>query len=180
MSQRLFIALWPDAALRRQLIEVTSDAVDVCGGRPVPPENYHVTLSFLGEQPAAGLEALIAGLDQVRVPSFTLTLNHFDCWPELGVFWFGPDDWPDTCRLLVTRIDRVLDALDIRTDKQELKPHITLARKVRVLPELSAPASVDWCVQDFVLVASNVTKHGSEYSIIKRFGGGSRHDPNLD
>jgi len=180
LSQRLFIALWPDAALRRQLIEVTGDAADLCGGRAVPPENYHVTLSFLGDQPAVAVEALSAALDRVQVPAFTLTLNHYDCWPEPGIFWFGPDDWPDTCRLLVTRIDRVLDALDIRVDKKELKPHITLARKVTVLPELPAPAAVDWPVHDFVLVASTVTQQGSEYSIIRRFGGGSRHDPNQD
>lgn len=185
MKQRLFIALWPDDGLRSQLVRATHAAVERCGGRPVPARNYHITLAFLGEQPVELVAELTGLLEQIPMPAFSLQLDRYDCWQKPGIFWFGPADWPDSCRLLVTRIDRVLDALgqhysSLRMRSHDFKPHMTLARKVAALPELDDPVPVEWQVRDFVLVASAVTERGSDYSIIRTFAGGSRHDPKQD
>lgn len=47
-TRRLFFALWPHHALQTALAAITRDVVLASGGRPVPPENFHVTLVFLG------------------------------------------------------------------------------------------------------------------------------------
>jgi len=50
-TRRLFFALWPDEATREQLAHITRKAVRGSGGRPIPVENLHSTLVFLGSVP---------------------------------------------------------------------------------------------------------------------------------
>lgn len=52
-SARLFFALWPNATIRRRLA-----AHCPRHGRPVPPQNWHVTLVFLGTLAPAAWTAL--------------------------------------------------------------------------------------------------------------------------
>lgn len=46
--RRLFFALWPDSEMQAALAEVTRRWVAGIGGKPIPPENFHFTLAFLG------------------------------------------------------------------------------------------------------------------------------------
>src|SRR5437667_76833 len=48
---RLFYALWPDAATRAALTRLQL----AVRGRNMRPENFHLTLAFLGEQPIRSL-----------------------------------------------------------------------------------------------------------------------------
>ena len=54
---RVFFALWPDDATRAAISRATREAVRLSGGRPIAKERLHVTVAFLGELTAAGLEA---------------------------------------------------------------------------------------------------------------------------
>jgi 2'-5' RNA ligase len=56
----LFFALWPDHALQQSLAETTQTVVLAAGGRPVPPENFHLTLAFLGSVPDARISEVAA------------------------------------------------------------------------------------------------------------------------
>src|SRR5579859_6565187 len=62
-TRRLFFALWPNEALRAAFAHSVHGAAKACGGRPVPADNLHVTLAFLGSVPQRQLSELqsIAG-----------------------------------------------------------------------------------------------------------------------
>ena len=66
---RLFVALDLPAALRQRLSFM---AGGLPGARWVSPENYHVTLRFIGELPGWRAEEVDAALAAVRAPGFTL------------------------------------------------------------------------------------------------------------
>jgi 2'-5' RNA ligase len=53
--------------------------------------------------------------------------------------------------------------------RQEFRPHVTLARDVPRMRSIETIRPIEWRVDDFVLVESNMTKTGSEYSVLERW-----------
>ncbi|MGH8519928.1 MAG: 2'-5' RNA ligase family protein, partial [Gammaproteobacteria bacterium] len=63
-TQRLFFALWPSEEARSSLAEVTA-SLHVRRAKPVPAENLHITLLFLGSvtaQTRTCAEAIAEGI----------------------------------------------------------------------------------------------------------------------
>lgn len=180
-TRRLFFALWPTDEIRAALIDAARPALRACAGRPVPPRHYHVTLAFLGNSnaPVERFDRLAEGVS-VTPPGFELVFDRFGHWQGPRVLWIGPHRCPAGLTGLVAQIRAELDGLGISYDRRDFRAHMTLARKVTVLPELEAPVPVHWPVSAFVLVESVATPKGSVYKIVRRFQGGSRHDPYRD
>jgi 2'-5' RNA ligase len=88
-AARLFFAIWPDQAVREQIIAATKSAVDAASGRPIPPENYHITLAFLGSVSAPYLAAVRRAGRVLGFPTFTLTLARTGYWPRSRIAWLG-------------------------------------------------------------------------------------------
>ncbi len=91
--------------------------------------------------------------------------------PCEGVSAQAPVRCPAGLTGLVAQIRAELDELGISYDRRDFRPHLTLARKVTVLPELQAPVPVHWPVSAFVLVASTATPKGSVYEVVRQFQG---------
>jgi RNA 2',3'-cyclic 3'-phosphodiesterase len=101
-------------------------------GRPVPPENWHLTLHFLGDLPAVERDRLVRALDGVRPGApFPLRLEGFGAFPRPSrarVLWLGAGEGRE--RLIDLR-RRVLDAVraaGLEGDAKPYTPHLTLAR----------------------------------------------------
>ena len=75
-SQRLFFALLPDEVVRKQLRRLQKD-LSQAGGRPVPAENLHLTLLFLGDVPTEKIEAVRDTAADVAGCRFDLVLDAF-------------------------------------------------------------------------------------------------------
>ena len=68
---RLFVALDLPSSLRTRLSWM---AGGLPGARWVPPENYHITLRFIGELPGWRAEEVDHALAGLRAPGFELQL----------------------------------------------------------------------------------------------------------
>ena len=88
-------------------------------GRPVPRENLHLTLLYLGEQPVSDLESLAADLDRVRQGPVPIKLTGFD------VFGAGKDS-----RLLVATVapDPALTELQARVVRTARSAGVAITR----------------------------------------------------
>lgn len=168
VTRRLFFALWPDEETRAELGAVSRSALRACKSRAVPAQNYHLTLAFLGDQSGQQVDRL-ATLASVAVPEFELLLDHFGHWHGSRVLWLGLHECPTGLAALVAQIRTELDGLGISYDRRDFRPHLTLARKVTAIPELEAPAPVQWRVSTYALVESVVTPAGSVYEVIKQY-----------
>lgn len=168
-SQRLFFSLWPSDEVRQQIVAAGAPAVRAAGGKAIPPENYHLTLAFLGNVPGDAVAELIFAARRVRFPSFTLQLDRTGYWPRSRVAWLSPSASPAALEKLAADLWSELQPLGFVPDENSFTPHVSLVRKVPGglggLPE----SPVVWPVSDFVLVKSETQPAGSVYSLLEHF-----------
>jgi len=123
---RAFVAIaLPDDIVRA--LALTQSGIPV--GRPVPPENFHVTLAFLGEHPAPVVEDVHLALDAIRLPGFSLSFAGVGLFggDRPRVLYAGIEPEPILTRLR----EKVLQAArsaGVRLDRERYSPHVTLAR----------------------------------------------------
>lgn len=164
--QRLFFALWPDASLRHTLYKVTRPAIRASGGKPVPAENFHITLAFLGQLDAEAASRAEAAAAAASGERFELILDRIGFWPDTHVVWFGPSKIPAAGTGFAAALRRELRARGIEVDIRPFMPHLSLARKLAKPGDFGAPRVVHWPVREFVLVHSITGRRASEYHVI--------------
>ncbi|MEO6319080.1 MAG: RNA 2',3'-cyclic phosphodiesterase [Polaromonas sp.] len=147
-TARLFLALWPDDALRRALLWRRDAWLWPVSTVLVPPENFHLTLHFLGNVPISRLPELTELAPGLGVPCepFALSLGHAELWPH-GIAVLKPDepDEPDAVPPPLAQLHEALQLaltrLALPTENRAYRPHITLARHAQAaVPPTRGPA----------------------------------------
>jgi RNA 2',3'-cyclic 3'-phosphodiesterase len=166
MCRRLFFALWPDEATRMAVHRSTRALVRHSGGRPVPPENYHLTLAFLGNVPEEQCDVVRAAANACPLQPLTLRLDTPGYFPGARVLWIGPRETPEALAQLAAGLSRAMLALGLHPETQAFNAHLTLARKVALAPGLPVLRGIDWPVSGFALVESRTTPGGVRYEVL--------------
>ena len=163
---RLFFALRPDAALRRALLRYRR-ALDCGPCRPVPEEQLHLTLSYLGEVDERRRRALLALPFAGTAPPFSLCLDTPGWWARSRVAWLAPapDKIPAALSALVACIEDAAPAVPPRCSShprpRTFRPHLTLARRVRAAPRRPPPVALRWEIRAFSLMQSDIAPPGA-------------------
>jgi len=163
---RLFFALWPDPATRAAIAALARDVGRETGGRAVAPDNVHLTLAFLGEQPAEIVPKLCASAAAVEFSAFRLVSDEVDCWRKTGIAWLGASEMPAELVALQGSLARTLAAMGIALEARAFAPHLTLARRIATPVRRRLPERVVWNVTSFALVASELDRSGSRYRVV--------------
>jgi 2'-5' RNA ligase len=167
-TARVFFALWPDAAVRRELARRGERMHRLLGGKPTRAESIHMTLLFLGDVPAARVELLQRIGGRIAFEPFALEVDQASCWKHNKVAWVGPSQMPPALPRLVADLESSLGSEGFAFDRRPFAAHITLVRKAHCVP-LPALSPVAWPVAEFVLVRSELDSEGSRYSVIGRW-----------
>lgn len=124
---RLFVAISLPDQVRWQLRLL-------CGGLPttkwVPPENFHITLRFLGELDGRELDYVDAALAGIRAPTFKLQLaevGHFASGGRVKSVWAGVAKEPALMHLH-DKVESAVVRAGLPPEGQNYRPHVTLAR----------------------------------------------------
>jgi 2'-5' RNA ligase len=127
-SKRLFVGLELPASCKMTLLSLDPH---LSGLRWLPEEQFHLTLSFLGNVDAPAEDQLREALQKVRVPSFFLPIygvGVFDVRGQPSVVWAGVGKGHPHLFLLHRRIqDAVLQA-GLEPDLKPFHPHVTIGR----------------------------------------------------
>jgi 2'-5' RNA ligase len=122
---RFFVALSLPENVRWQLRLL-------CGGLPgarwVPPENFHITLRFLGEVDGRDMDYVDAALANIRAPGFLLRLagvGHFASGNRVKAVWAGVEKEPALLHLH-DKIESAVVRAGLPPDGQKYTPHVTL------------------------------------------------------
>jgi 2'-5' RNA ligase len=162
-SQRVFFALWPDASLRTTLAELAREVARQSRGRPTEPNRIHLTLAFLGDQPATRVEALRRLGGGIRAHAFTLPLDALGGFPRSGIAWLGASAPQPDLEALQGELATALRTEGFAVDERPYAPHLTLARQVASRIERRLPEPLGWSVTSFFLVASELGRSGPTY-----------------
>ncbi|MDE2195972.1 MAG: RNA 2',3'-cyclic phosphodiesterase [Gammaproteobacteria bacterium] len=166
VTERLFFALWPDAAVRQVIYKETRQTVRASGGKPVPPENFHITLAFLGSVDTAVADAAREAAAGIHGQGFHLSLDRLGFWHEPRVVWLGASDVPPAGRRLAASLLDALHTCGLTPDPKPFLPHVTLVRKVSRPGDPGPAPVIHWPVEAFVLVRSITRAQGSEYRLL--------------
>jgi 2'-5' RNA ligase len=160
----VFFALTPPPAVQIELADAQERLAAVA--RRVPPENFHLTLAFLGEQPddrVALARDLVNGLE---LPPLTLRLCRPGWFSGAGVGWLGPLNSPAPLLCFQAALSERLRRAGFKLDGRPWEPHVTLYRGLRKpLGNITLEAIV-WPVRSFVLMRSESIESGVRYAAI--------------
>lgn len=151
-TRRLFFAYWPDEKIRRAIVE-RRQLLGKLSRRRVPDHNLHLTLLFLGNQPAERVDDILALADSISAPRTTLALDRFGWFPRARVAWLGGSASARSSGL-VADLATGLNEQGLKFDHRPFHPHITLFRQVAKRPDFPEPPSLDWSPVDFALIES--------------------------
>lgn len=169
---RLFTALEVPATLAMRLSLLKGG---LPGARWIDPENYHVTLRFIGDIDGRTADEIAHALDRVYKPPFRLTLSGLDCFssgrtPHSLLARIEPT--PALVELQ-SEHERILQRLGLPAEPRRYVPHITIAR----LRGASAADVAHWLamhgdfrgeafdVDRFVLYSSRSSVGGGPYLV---------------
>ena len=125
---RLFVALDLPWELRQLLSLMAGGGIP--GARWVSPENYHLTLRFIGETQAPKAEDIDLALSAIRAREFSLTLagvGSFAKGGRVNSLWVGVERNPVLDHLR-TKIETALQRVGVDPERRRFTPHVTLAR----------------------------------------------------
>jgi 2'-5' RNA ligase len=163
--QRLFFALWPDAAVRAGLAE-SSRALLGKRVRRVPEANLHITLAFAGPVTAAVRQCLEQQAAGIRAAPFELTLEHVGHWARPRILWAGPLHTPPELWSLVGGLNSTFEVCGLARETRPWQAHVTLARKISRAPATRAIEPIHWSISDFCLVESANGPQGASYRVL--------------
>ncbi|WP_095149189.1 RNA 2',3'-cyclic phosphodiesterase [Pseudomonas sp. Irchel s3a18] len=155
--KRLFFAL-PCALAQRRAIAQWRSALGQSLGRPVPAENFHLTLMFLGAVPVRQIPAICSAAAAVRPPGEPLrvALDRLDVWRRAGILLLAPEQASRPLLELVYALQQAMLPLGLEDAPREFRPHLTLMRDYRAsVPESATAPDFQLSARHFVLFESH-------------------------
>jgi 2'-5' RNA ligase len=132
--QRLFIAVPINEQWRKLLSEQrTLLQSKLSFQKWTHPDDYHITLKFLGDTSAAQLQQILKILTNVAKTTIPFELTEKD-WGTFGpqtapnILWAGVGGDLDSLNILQKKVDQ-LDNLGFPAEKRIFHPHLTIARR---------------------------------------------------
>ena len=166
---RLFVAVYPPPDVARALLDALS-GLEVPPYRLVPQEQVHLTLHFVGDQPAAKLESTIESVKRAGTGlcGFDLKPDRLISLPTRGRARLiaAETDGPPPLLEVKRRLARSLSQAPRVDPGDRFLPHLTLCR-------FGSPASIPlveevitvapFPVTEIVLMKSNLTPSGAQH-----------------
>lgn len=168
---RLFVALELPDDLKGRLAAL---AGGMPGVRWVRPENYHLTLRFIGEVPNHTAEELDQALAHIRAKPFAITLSGLGTFEKAGrvqSLHVVAERSPGL-QHLQAKIETALQRAGLPPERKKFAPHVTLARMdgapmaklVSFLQTHNLFRSEPVMVERFVLFSSRLGKEQAVYT----------------
>ncbi|WKZ82732.1 MAG: RNA 2',3'-cyclic phosphodiesterase [Acidimicrobiia bacterium] len=175
---RIFVAVSLDGETRHALAHALSAGVASIPGKIVPPENWHLTLRFLGDVEEVACDRLLGCLSESDLGgAFTLRWEGLGAFPRpdrATVLWVGVGAGLDRLEALEDATDAAIDRAGFPAEERPFNPHLTLSR-IRPPQDLtailaSAPGvSIPMAVDRIGVFRSRLGEGAPRYRLLEEF-----------
>ncbi|MEL0105677.1 MAG: RNA 2',3'-cyclic phosphodiesterase [Rhodospirillaceae bacterium] len=174
---RLFIGLALPENIRSTLSAVQSG---LPGAKWVKPENFHMTLRFIGDTERRVAEDIDSSLSDIRVPAFDMKLSGLGCFETKGrvrSLWVQVLK-SEPLKRLHEKIESAVVRTGFEPERRKFKPHITLARfkggassdRIGMFMETHNGIQIEsFTVNQFTLFRSHLGGEGSVYEPLAEY-----------
>ena len=129
MAERLFIGVPLTEDVRRAIEKSLPGSLP---GKPVPPENWHFTLRFLGSTEPDVRDRIIERLESAACGgSFRIRFNELGAFPSsrrARILWIGIDEGAERMIQLAAIAEGVARSVGFAAETKPFRPHLTLSR----------------------------------------------------
>ena len=180
-EKRVFIGI-PIGCKIKSILPIVKSAVNCNPNciKWIPPENIHLTLSFLGNIRVKDIPPLIESLEKkITSNDFQLTITGTGVFPSSKspkVLWLGISKGIVELTLLQSQVEKSVREFKDNYENNTFTPHISIARikngsrKIDVLPFLNSvyfPIGLD--VNSISMYESKLLPEGAQYTVINTF-----------
>jgi RNA 2',3'-cyclic 3'-phosphodiesterase len=162
--------------------ELMATQAGLPAGRPVPRENFHLTLSFLGEHPEPVVEDVHHQLATIRTPRFRLELEGLDAFGGNRIrLLCARARLSPSLETLNARVRQAARLAGLSLPRERYVPHVTLARlngqgavgdeaqRLRDFAALRAGFRAGFEVESFCLIRSHLKQGGPIYEDLAEY-----------
>lgn len=185
---RLFIAVFSAPELRGDIEKIKEElrgsGADV---KWVEGENLHFTLKFLGEVPDSRVPGISCALSRVSSLSrpFSVGFRGVGCFPNTGnmrVVWLGVKNDSELLSLQ-KRVEEAMESPGFAREKKPFQAHLTLGRVrtargkdllSKAIEKLRGAEAGMMEISSFVLMKSQLTSKGPNYSVVEEYRLGAK------
>ena len=158
----------------RMALSERLDDLDI-PGKMVPPDNWHVSLRFLGTVDLVTYERFLHGVTEIESESsFRIRLQGIGGFPKTSkasVVWLGVSEGDQGLARLNDIAEGAATDASLQQEERPFRPHLTLAR-VRPPQNVdhSSNAQIDfsWTAGEAVVYRSHINGGGARYEPLER------------
>ena len=174
--RRLFLGVPLDQEVRAMLAQHLQEYR--VPGRPVPADNWHLTVRFLGSVDQMVMERLVAEIDQADLGQpFAVALGDLGAFPrpaKASVLWLALAKGQERLTELNEIAEEASQAVGLAPEERPFAPHLTLCR---IRPELDVRSDLasyrriplQWTAGELVLYQSRTGRGGAVYEALEKF-----------
>ena len=178
-GERLFLAAALDDNARHAIVAHLDEQLDFhrLPGRPVPPENWHLTLRFLGSTTPQQRDRVLAYLDEhLAIAPFRISFTDLGAFPRVSrasVLWMGVAGAVEQLESTASICEAAAVAAGFEPEGRPFHAHLTLSRirppqDVRPLVDVVEPVGVKLPVDAVTLYRSVLGGGPARYEIVDR------------
>ncbi len=172
---RLFVGLPVPPEAYPAVEQASAPLVDALGVKMLPPENWHITLRYIGEADKGMAQKIAEALASVRFSPFEVLLMGAGAFPSEQVpraIWIGCKSMG--CVDLATKIEEALAFLKL--PQSHFSIHLTVARAPKSIADIedfiNKHKQGEVCAftaRKFQLIKSTLTPIGAIYETLREF-----------
>jgi 2'-5' RNA ligase len=179
VSDRMFLAVDLDDETRHALGTHVESSLDggLLPGRPVPLQNWHITLRFLGPTEDTQRDKVLAHLDQhLVVEPFRIRFTGLGGFPRqarASVLWMGLEGDVTELEKAAAICETAAEEAGFEPEGRPFHPHVTLSRirppvDIRPLVDQVEPAGVVSNVRAVTLFRSILGRGAARYEVVEK------------